>query len=162
MENLPLSKVCAEIIKLNPEMPNPSYGTSGSAGLDVYANIEEDQEVYPDETVIIGTGIKIWTGNPNFALIAAPRSGLGVKGMQLKNTIGVIDSDYQGEIKIFVINNNDYYDGGKVIIPSYKSGKPFAQILCIPVMQLLLWHVEEFSNVSERAEDGFGHTDNKL
>lgn len=156
-----LSRVGAQIIRMDKNIPAPQYATDGSAGLDIFSPYADDWEITPGDSHQFKTKLKIWTNNPEFALIAVPRSGLGSKGMQLKNTLGIIDADYQGEIILNVFNNNDEY-GDWLTIPGYLSGKPFAQILCVPVYQLALTEVEEFSAVTERGTGGFGSTDLKV
>lgn len=151
-----MNKIDAQIIRMDKNIPAPRYATDGSAGLDIFSPYPTDFPIQPGLTVKIETKLKIYTGNPNFVLLAVPRSGLGSQGMQLKNTIGVIDADYQGEIILNVLNNDDW---SLLTIPGYLSGKPFAQILCVPVHQLELNEVENFTETSERGEGGFGSTD---
>ena len=145
-----------EIIKLNPEMPDLQYATPGSAALDLYANIEEDRELWPGEVLKIPTGVKIHLATSWLAGFVLPRSGLGSQGLVLGNLVGLIDSDYQGELIVTAWNRNEE---DKVVIPSWRSGKAFAQYLATIVIKLELQEVEEFSNVSLRGEGGFGSTD---
>lgn len=155
-----LNRVEAQIIRMDRNIPAPRYATDGSAGLDIFSPYLDDHNLAPGTSHKFETKLKIWTNDPNFALIAVPRSGLGSKGMQLKNTLGVIDADYQGEIILNVFNNNDEY-GDWLTIPGHSKGLPFAQILCVPVYQLKLTEVEEFNAVTERGAGGFGSTDIK-
>jgi dUTP pyrophosphatase len=130
----------------------PQYATDGSAALDLRACTEQALTVQPGETVTIPSGIAISIHDPNLVAILAPRSGLGIKhGIVLANTIGVIDSDYQGEIKIGIRNQgSEPY--------SIQPGERICQMLFMPVVQATLRVVEEFSEESQRGEGGFGHT----
>lgn len=133
-------------------IPLPQYATDGSAALDLRACLDQAVTVAPGETVTISSGIAISIHDPNLVAILAPRSGLGIKhGIVLANTIGVIDSDYQGEIKIGIRNQgSESY--------SIQPGERICQMLFMPVVQASLRVVEEFSQESQRGEGGFGHT----
>ncbi|MCE1227431.1 MAG: dUTP diphosphatase [Geobacteraceae bacterium] len=133
-------------------IPLPQYATDGSAALDLRACLDQAVNVMPGETVTIPSGIAISIHDPNLVAILAPRSGLGIKhGIVLANTIGVIDSDYQGEIKIGIRNQgSEPY--------SIQPGERICQMLFMPVVQASLRVVEEFSQESQRGEGGFGHT----
>ena len=137
---------------IGSSIPLPQYATDGSAALDLRACLDEAVAVVPGETVTIPSGIAISIHDPNLVAILAPRSGLGIKhGIVLANTIGVIDSDYQGEIKIGIRNQgSEPY--------SIQPGERICQMLFIPVVQASLRLVEEFSQESQRGEGGFGHT----
>ncbi|MDD2500748.1 MAG: dUTP diphosphatase [Geobacter sp.] len=137
---------------IGSSIPLPQYATDGSAALDLRACLDQAVTVAPSETVTIPSGIAISIHDPNLVAILAPRSGLGIKhGIVLANTIGVIDSDYQGEIKIGIRNQgSEPY--------SIQPGERICQMLFIPVVQASLRVVEEFSQETERGEGGFGHT----
>lgn len=137
---------------IGSSIPLPQYATDGSAALDLRACLDEAVAVAPGETVTIPSGIAISIHDPNLVAILAPRSGLGIKhGIVLANTIGVIDSDYQGEIKIGIRNQGkDPY--------SIQPGERVCQMLFMPVVQASLRVVEEFSEESARGTGGFGHT----
>lgn len=137
---------------IGSSIPLPHYATDGSAALDLRACLQAAQTVSAGETVIIPSGIAISIHDPGLVAILAPRSGLGIKhGLVLANTIGVIDSDYQGEIKIGIRNqSNEPY--------SIQPGERICQMLFIPVVQASLRIVEEFSKESQRGAGGFGHT----
>ena len=137
---------------IGSSIPLPQYATDGSAALDLRACLDQAVTVAPSETVTIPSGIAISIHDPNLVAILAPRSGLGIKhGIVLANTIGVIDSDYQGEIKIGIRNQgSEPY--------SIQPGERICQMLFIPVVQAYLRVVEEFSQETERGEGGFGHT----
>ncbi|QOX78902.1 dUTP diphosphatase [Trichlorobacter lovleyi] len=137
---------------IGSSIPLPQYATDGSAALDLRACLDEAVAVAPGETVTIPSGIAISIHDPNLVAILAPRSGLGIKhGIVLANTIGVIDSDYQGEIKIGVRNQgSEPY--------SIQPGERVCQMLFMPVVQASLRVVEEFSEESARGTGGFGHT----
>ena len=133
-------------------IPLPQYATDGSAALDLRACLDQAVNVAPGETVAIPSGIAISIHDPNLVAILAPRSGLGIKhGIVLANTIGVIDSDYQGEIKIGIRNQgSEPY--------SIQPGERICQMLFMPVVQASLRVVKEFSQETVRGEGGFGHT----
>lgn len=140
---------------LNPlvgkEIPLPSYATKGSAGMDLRACLTEALKLEPNQCELIPTGLAIHLEDPNFAAIILPRSGLGHKhGIILGNTVGLIDSDYQGELKISCWNRS-------VETYTIQPGDRIAQLVIIPVVQATLNLVNAFS-LSERGEGGFGHT----
>jgi dUTP pyrophosphatase len=133
-------------------IPLPSYATDGSAAIDLRACLKEQIYIQPGETVLIGSGIAINIKDPNIVGIIVPRSGLGIhKGIILANTMGVIDSDYQGEIKIALLNRgpNQY---------TVKPADRICQMLFMPVTRVTLKMVQEFSNATNRGSGGFGHT----
>ena len=133
-------------------IPLPEYATEGAAALDLRACIEEAVTLQPSETVTIPSGIAIGIHDPGLVAILAPRSGLGIKhGIVLANTIGVIDSDYQGEINIGLRNQGQ---APYTIQP----GERVCQMLFMPVVQASLRVVEAFSEDSRRGAGGFGHT----
>jgi len=133
-------------------IPLPSYTTDGSAAIDLRACLKEPIDIQPGETVLVGSGIAINIKDPNIVGIIVPRSGLGIKkGIVLANTMGVIDSDYQGEIQIGLFNRsqNQY-----LVNP----GERICQMLCMPVIIATLKLVQEFSNATYRGSGGLGHT----
>jgi dUTP pyrophosphatase len=152
------NRIDAEIIRLNPDMPLPGYATEGSAAIDLFANIHHDIVLFSGEKVSIGTGLKIWHKDSAWAGLILPRSGAGSNGLVLKNLVGLIDSDYQGELIVTAWNSNDT---GSITIPGYKSGKAFAQYVMVPVGRLYFQEVQEFGESTERGAGGFGHTDAK-
>ena len=141
---------------MNPLMgssiPLPAYATSGSAAMDLRACLTEPLTVQPGETVMIPSGIAISIHDPSLVALLLPRSGLGIKhGIVLANTVGVIDSDYQGEIGIGIFNR------GKAAY-TIEPGERICQMMFVPVTQAALSIVEEFSMDSARGAGGFGHT----
>jgi dUTP pyrophosphatase len=129
----------------------PVYGTPGAAGLDLRACVEVPFTLAPGETVLVPSGIAIHLADPGLAAMILPRSGLGHKhGVVLGNLVGLIDSDYQGEIKVSLWNRSD---------------TPFeinpldriAQLVVFPVLQVSMNIVEAFTE-SSRAAGGFGST----
>ena len=129
----------------------PSYQTDGSAGIDLKACINETIDLAPGETELIPSGIAIHINDPNLAAVILPRSGLGHKhGLVLGNFVGLIDSDYQGQIFISCWNRGN----NSVLI---EPGLRLAQMVFVPVEQVEFRIVEEF-DVSQRGEGGFGHT----
>ena len=127
------------------------YGTSGSACADLCADIEEPLTLNPGEYCLISSGVRFNIPFPGIVGLVFPRSGLGCKGYNLKNTVGVIDSDYQGVVKIPVVNTSDK----PIIIEPYMR---IAQIGFFPVIQAVFEPVSEFKTESERGECGFGST----
>lgn len=129
----------------------PEYATPGSAGMDLRACIEAPLTVKAGETVLIPTGIAINMRNPQIAAMILPRSGLGHKhGIVLGNLVGLIDSDYQGEIKISCWNRGqDVY--------TIAVGERIAQLVFVPTLKASFNIVSEFV-ATERGDGGFGHT----
>lgn len=130
----------------------PNYATIGSAAFDLLAAIDEPIIISPFETKFIPTGLSIWINDPNFVLVMTPRSGKGCKsGIILGNTIGIIDSDYQGPLIMCIYNRTS----NEI---SISPGEHIAQALLIPKYHINYSIVEEFSNTTERGENGFGHS----
>ncbi|MDK4527847.1 dUTP diphosphatase [Kingella kingae] len=149
MNNRP--KVQLKIVRHEIADQLPEYATTGSAGLDLRACLDAPRIVQAGETVLIPTGIAIYLNDPNLAAMLLPRSGLGHKhGIVLGNLVGLIDSDYQGELMVSVWN---------------RSSNPFtiepferiAQMVIVPVVQAAFELVDDFV-ASERGEAGFGST----
>ena len=135
--------------KINQEIALPGYSTIGSAGLDLRACLNEALTLKPGATELIPTGLAIYIEDPSYAAVILPRSGLGHKhGIVLGNLVGLIDSDYQGELIISAWNRGDT---SFVIEP----GERIAQLVIIPVQQVEFRLVEEFSS-TDRGTDGFG------
>jgi len=133
-------------------IPLPSYATDGSAAIDLRACLKEQIGIQPGETVLVGSGIAINIKDLNIVGIIVPRSGLGIKkGIILANTMGVIDSDYQGEIKIGLFNRSQH----RYLV---KPGERICQMLFMPVINATLRLVQEFSSATYRGNGGFGHT----
>ena len=135
--------------KIGQSIALPAYSTGGSAGLDLRACIDEGVVLRPGSTELIPTGLAIYIEDPGYAAVILPRSGLGHKhGIVLGNLVGLIDSDYQGELMISAWNRGDTEF---VIEP----GDRIAQLVVIPVQQVKFELVEEFTN-TERGAGGFG------
>jgi len=133
-------------------IPLPGYATPGSAALDLRACLSQAITVQPGETVLIPSGIAISIHDPGLVALLVPRSGLGIKhGIVLANTIGVIDSDYQGEIGIGIVNRG-------TLPYTIEPGERICQIMFVPVTQVALEIVSEFSRETERGAGGFGST----
>ena len=129
----------------------PAYATPGSAGLDLRACLDEAIEIAAGETVLVKTGLAIYIEDPNFAGLILPRSGLGHKhGIVLGNLVGLIDSDYQGELMVSVWNR-----GQNTF--RLEPGERLAQYVLVPVVQAEFEQVEEFV-ATGRGAGGFGHT----
>lgn len=137
--------------RIGKEIPLPEYATTGSAGLDLRACIDEALEVKPGETHLVPTGMAIHIDDNSMAAVILPRSGLGHKhGIVLGNLTGLIDSDYQGQLFVSVWNRGqDTF--------TLNVADRMAQLVFVPVVQARFDIVESFDE-SERAEGGFGHT----
>ena len=137
--------------KIGQTIPLPEHATDGSAGVDLRACLDQALVVKPGETHLIGTGISIHIGNPGYAAMLLPRSGLGHKhGIVLGNLVGLIDSDYQGELKVSCWNRGDTEF-------TVKPGERVCQMIIVPVVQAEYEIVKEFDE-SDRGAGGFGHT----
>ena len=136
--------------RVGTNWPIPGVGTPGSAGVDLRACLDEPVTLAPGETILIGTGIAIHLENPGFCAIILPRSGLGHRGLVLGNLVGLIDSDYQGELKISTWNRGQEPQ-------TIEPGDRIAQMVITPVIQPTLIEVDDFES-SSRGEGGFGHT----
>jgi len=135
--------------RIGDTIPFPSYATDGSAGLDLRACIAEPLTIHPGEVVLIPSGIAMYIANPSYAAMLLPRSGLGHKhGIVLGNLVGLIDSDYQGEIKVSCWNRHTQpYE--------IQIGERIAQLVLVPVLQAQFEYVEDFA-ASARHVGGFG------
>ena len=137
--------------RLGNEIPLPDYATSGSAGLDLRACLDAAITLNPGETQLIPTGVAIHIHNPGLAAIILPRSGLGHKhGIVLGNLVGLIDSDYQGQVYVSCWNR-----GNSAF--TIAVGERIAQMVFVPVVQTQFECVHEFDE-SQRGSGGFGHT----
>lgn len=137
--------------RVGKQFPLPSYATAGSAGLDLRACLDGPLPLPPGATLLIPTGIAIYLADPNLAAVVLPRSGIGHKqGVVLGNLIGLIDSDYQGELMISAWNRSQQ---AFTITP----GERIAQMVLIPVVRVTFNIVEAFTE-SERGLGGFGHS----
>jgi dUTP pyrophosphatase len=135
--------------RIGRDYPLPQYATSGSAGVDLRACIESAIELKPGDTQLIPSGIAIHLSDPGYAAIVLPRSGLGHKhGIVLGNLVGLIDSDYQGQIFVSVWNR------GQTTF-TIQPGERIAQLVVVPVVQVEFDVVNEFT-ASERGAGGFG------
>ena len=137
--------------RLGKEVAMPAYATNGSAGIDLRACLDADVELQPGETTLIPTGIAIHINEPQLAAMLLPRSGLGHKhGIVLGNLVGLIDSDYQGQIFVSCWNRGQQAFTVKV-------AERIAQMVFVPVVQADFEIVPEFEK-TERGVGGFGHT----
>ncbi|WP_173913078.1 dUTP diphosphatase [Acinetobacter sp. Marseille-Q1618] len=137
--------------RLGQEWPMPTYATTGSAGLDLRACVEQATQIEPGQTVLVKTGLAIYIQDPSFAGLVLPRSGLGHKhGIVLGNLVGLIDSDYQGELMVSVWNR------GQTTF-TLEPGERLAQYVLVPVVQAEFDLVNEFE-ATARGAGGFGHT----
>lgn len=129
----------------------PKYQTSGSAAVDVRACIKEKIVLHPGETQKVKSGFALDIGDSNVVALIAPRSGLGTKGVILSNTIGVCDSDYQGEYMLTLWNRS-------INIIEISPGERVCQMMFVPVVKANFELVEDFGHVTERGTGGFGST----
>ena len=137
--------------RLGEEFPLPEYATTGSAGLDLRAMVEASLTLAPGDTTLLPTGLAIHIADPAYAGLILPRSGLGHKhGIVLGNLVGLIDSDYQGQLMVSCWNRGQ----SRFTI---EPGDRIAQLVVVPVMQVALRQVDDFTD-SERGEGGFGHS----
>jgi len=137
--------------RLGRELPLPHYATDGSAGMDLRACLETPLEIKPGQTELIPTGLAIHVADPSLAAIILPRSGLGHKhGIVLGNLVGLIDSDYQGQVFVSCWNRGD-----KSFVIDV--GERIAQMVFVPVVQAAFDIVDEFE-ASRRGAGGFGHS----
>lgn len=137
--------------RLGSEFPMPAYATDGSAGIDLRAMLEEPLSLEPGQTELLPTGMAIHIEDPALAAMILPRSGLGHKhGIVLGNLVGLIDSDYQGELMVSCWNrgHNTF---------TIEPGERIAQLVLVPVVQAKLEVVSSFDE-SHRGAGGFGHT----
>lgn len=140
--------------RIGKEIPLPEHATKGSAGMDLRACIDDPFTLQPGDTELIPTGIAIHISDPSLAATILPRSGLGHKhGIVLGNLVGLIDSDYQGQLYVSCWNRGD--------TPfTIEVGDRIAQLVFLPVIQVDFEEVDEFDD-SDRGAGGFGHSGHK-
>lgn len=135
--------------RIGKEFPLPAYATEGSAGLDLRACLDTPLELPPGKAELLPTGLAIWVEDPNLAAVILPRSGLGHKhGIVLGNLVGLIDSDYQGQLMVSCWNRG-------TTAYTVQPGERIAQLVVMPVVQVQLEVVEEFT-ATDRGAGGFG------
>jgi len=135
--------------RIGVTIPLPTYATPGSAGLDLRVCIDAPLQIAAQETVLLPTGLALYIADPNLAAVILPRSGLGHKhGIVLGNLVGLIDSDYQGELKISCWNRGqDHF--------TVNPGERIAQLVFLPVVQAAFSIVNDFDE-TDRGQSGFG------
>ncbi|GAB1437942.1 dUTP diphosphatase [Providencia sp.] len=137
--------------RIGNEFPLPTYATTGSAGLDLRACLDSAIDLAPGQTELIPTGLAIHIADESLAAVILPRSGLGHKhGVVLGNLVGLIDSDYQGQLMVSVWNRGD-----KAF--TIEPGERMAQMVFVPVVQAEFNIVDDF-DATERGAGGFGHS----
>lgn len=145
-------KLDVKIIDARMANQLPQYATSGSAGLDLRACLDAPLTLAANAWQLIPTGISIHLNDPHYAALILPRSGLGHKhGIVLGNLVGLIDSDYQGQLMLSAWNRSD-------VAFTIEPMERIAQLVIIPVAQAQFNVVNEFSQASERGEGGYGST----
>jgi dUTP pyrophosphatase len=146
-----MQKLQVKILDERMRSQLPQYATSGSAGLDLRACLDQALDIAPGQTVLVPTGIAIYINDPQYCAMILPRSGLGHKhGIVLGNLVGLIDSDYQGQLMVSTWN---------------RGSQPFrlepmerlAQLVIVPIQQIEWSIVDEFTS-SDRGDGGFGST----
>ncbi len=144
-------KVDLKVLDERMKAQLPAYATSGSAGLDLRACLDEAITIEPGQTVLVPTGLAIHLADPGYPAVILPRSGLGHKhGIVLGNLVGLIDSDYQGQLMVSVWNR------GQTRF-TMEPMERMAQLVIVPVQQVEFNLVEEFT-ATDRGEGGFGST----
>jgi len=146
-----MQKLQVKIIDERMRTHLPQYATHGSAGLDLRACLNEPIDIAPGQTVLVPTGIAIFINDPNYCAMILPRSGLGHKhGIVLGNLVGLIDSDYQGQLMVSTWNrgSNNF---------RLEPMERLAQLVIVPVLQIEWAIVDEFES-SARGDGGFGST----
>jgi len=139
---------------LDPRLQDlmPSYATPGSAGLDLRACLDEPLTLQANAWQLVPTGLAIHLSDPGYAAMILPRSGLGHKhGIVLGNLVGLIDSDYQGQLMVSAWNRSD-------VAFTIEPMERIAQLVIVPVVQARLRVVNEFAQASERGTGGYGST----
>ena len=137
--------------RLGTEFPLPHHATPGSAGIDLRACLDQPLTLAPGQTQLLPTGMAIHIDDPALAAMILPRSGLGHKhGIVLGNLVGLIDSDYQGQLMVSCWNRGD-------TVFTIQPGERIAQLILVPVVQARLEIVESFT-ASDRGAGGFGHS----
>lgn len=148
------SRVKLDVKVLDPRLADqlPAYATPGSAGLDLRACLDEPLTLAPNAWQLVPTGMAIHLKDPGYAALILPRSGLGHKhGIVLGNLVGLIDSDYQGQLMVSAWNRSD--------VPfTLQPMERLAQLVIVPVVQAQFNVVNAFADVSERGEGGYGST----
>lgn len=148
-----MQKIQVKILdpRIGKEFPLPDYATPGSAGMDLRACLEQTLVIAPGETHLIPTGLALHIGDPQLAAVLLPRSGLGHKhGIVLGNLVGLIDSDYQGQLMVSCWNR-----GAQSF--TIQAGDRIAQMVFVPVLRVDFELVDEFHETS-RGTGGFGHS----
>lgn len=148
-----MRKVSLRILdpRIGSDWPMPAHATSGSAGLDLRACVGEALELAPGQTALVATGIAVHIADPSLAAVLLPRSGLGHKhGIVLGNLVGLIDSDYQGQVMVSCWNRGS-------LSFTIQPGERIAQMVFVPVERVAFELVDSFES-SERGEGGFGHS----
>jgi dUTP pyrophosphatase len=137
--------------RIGSEFPLPHYATAGSAGMDLRACLDRPLALKPGNAELLPTGLSIYVEDPGLAAVILPRSGLGHKyGIVLGNLVGLIDSDYQGQLMVSVWNRGtETY--------TVQPGERIAQLVIVPVVQVQLEVVEDFA-ATARGDGGFGHS----
>lgn len=149
-----------KVKRIHPDIQLPEYATAGSAGLDLRACIDEPLTIKPGEAHLVPTGLAIHIGDPSYAAMLMPRSGLGHKhGIVLGNLVGLLDSDYQGQLMVSIWNRTHqaYTPNGAPLRNGYtiQPMDKIAQLVIVPVVQVEFEVVDDFEETT-RGNGGFG------
>ena len=149
-----MPRITVDLKILDPRMADqlPAYGTPGSAGLDLRACVDAPLVLQPGQAQLIPTGLSLHLGDPGLAAMILPRSGLGHKhGIVLGNLVGLIDSDYQGQLMVSAWNRSD-------VAYTLQPMERLAQLVIVPVVQAQFRVVDDFDHATERGAGGYGST----
>lgn len=145
-------KLDVKILDVRLRDAMPAYATTGSAGLDLRACLDEPLTLAPNAWQLVPTGLAMHLKDPAYAALILPRSGLGHKhGIVLGNLVGLIDSDYQGQLMVSAWNRSE-------VAFTIEPMERIAQLVIVPVVQAQFHVVDEFTQASERGEGGYGST----
>jgi|TARA_R110000803_G_scaffold100765_1_gene168814 dUTP pyrophosphatase len=145
-----MRKIELKVTHTNGTYPAPpEYATVGSAGLDLVSL--EEKTILPNDSHKFDIGLAIYLGDTEICGLICPRSGLASKGISLKNTLGVIDADYQGSLIVNLVNNSEEEY-------TVEKGDRIAQLVIMPIINVMWTPVLEFSGITKRSVGGFGST----
>lgn len=151
------SPIQIQILRKGIKVPQPA--TSMSAGYDLQASLDKPVIIYPGESALIPTGLKVYTGDRNLGCFIIPKSGKGSKGFGIKNMVGLVDPDYQGELMVSIFNTNNQACGSTIVIEPFDY---IAQMYFAPIVHRPIMLVSEFTTKSERGEKGFGEATEEM
>lgn len=164
MQNLDSGRpIQIQILRAGIKAPRPA--TSMSAGYDLQASLDNSIMIYPGGSALVPTGLKVYTGDRSLGCFIIPKSGKGSKGFGIKNMVGLIDPDYQGELMVRIFNTNPTSTMGMPVVDGILTIDPFdyiAQMYFAPIVHRPMMVVTQFTTVSERGEKGFGEATEEM